>query len=139
MRLRGIVMDLLGRPPMILGMVRMQIPCFPNASGSPPDSRSGFSLLEILIALVVVGIGTSAFLRTRGGLENVMGGSSKMMRAGQLIEKQVESMRIEIARETLKNWPPPDNCFMEAGFKLSRMVSPAFSLKNHAYLREGSA
>ena len=76
-----------------------------------PRSQSGLSLMEILIALVVIGIGVGVFLKMQKGSGSNLAGNSKMMRAGQLVEKHVEAMRIRIARDTIANWPPKDTSY----------------------------
>ncbi len=90
--------------------------------------------MEILIALVVIGLGIGVFLKMEGSSGNSMTGNSKMMRAGQLVEKNIESVRIGIARDTLLNWPPRDTGFTEGGLKLTRKVSAAFSPKDGSAL-----
>lgn len=92
-------------------------------------SQRGLTLMEICIALVVIGIGVGVFLKMQGSSGNSMTGNGKMMRAGQLVEKHIEAIRIGIARDTISNWPPKDTGFTDAGLKLTRKVSAAFSPK----------
>ena len=93
-------------------------------------AQRGLTLMEILIAIAVIGIGVGVFLKMEGSSGSGMAGNSKMMRAGQLIEKHIEGMRISIARDTLDNWPPPDTSYTENGLKLQRTVSAAKSPKD---------
>jgi prepilin-type N-terminal cleavage/methylation domain-containing protein len=94
-----------------------------------PRSQSGLSLMEILIAIVVIGIGVGLFLKMQKGSGSNLAGNSKMMRAGQLVEKHVEAMRIRIARDTIANWPPKDTAYSENVLKLVRKISEARSPK----------
>jgi prepilin-type N-terminal cleavage/methylation domain-containing protein len=99
-----------------------------------PRSQSGLSLMEILIALVVIAIGVGVFLKMQKGSGNNLAGNSKMMRAGQLVEKHIEAMRISIAKDTIGNWPPKDTGFTENLLKLERKITAATSPKTGAAL-----
>ena len=99
-----------------------------------PRSQSGLSLMEILIALVVIGIGVGVFLKMQKGSGTNLAGNSKMMRAGQLVEKHIEAMRISIAKDTLANWPPKDTVYTENLLKIERKVTAAVSPKTGAGL-----
>lgn len=99
-----------------------------------PRFQSGLSLMEILIALVVIAIGVGVFLKMQKGSGSNLAGNSKMMRAGQLVEKHIEAMRIHIAKDTVANWPPKDTAYTEALLKVQRKVSDAFSPKGGAPL-----
>lgn len=96
--------------------------------------QRGLSLIEIMIALVVVGVGIGIFVRLQGNSGSRLSGNSKMMMAGQLVEKNVEAIRINIARDTLANWPPHDTSFTEGRLKLVRKISGANSPKSGAVL-----
>lgn len=99
-----------------------------------PRFQSGLSLMEILIALVVIGIGVGVFLKMQKGSGTNLAGNSKMMRAGQLVEKHVEAMRIRIAKDTIANWPPKDTTYTENLLKLQRKITGATSPKTGAAL-----
>ena len=99
-----------------------------------PRSQNGLTLMEICIALVVIGVGVGVFLKMQGSSGNSMSGNGKMMRAGQLVEKHIEAIRISIARDTISNWPPNDTGFTETGLKLTRKVSAAVSPKDGTVL-----
>jgi hypothetical protein len=66
----------------------------------------GFSLLEALAALLVVGLGIVLFLKVQNMTGHARGTNVKKLAAGKLIEKYVEDTRIAIQRDTLANWPP---------------------------------
>ena len=96
--------------------------------------QSGLSLMEILIALVVIAIGVGVFLKMQKGSGSNLAGNSKMMRAGQLVEKHIEAMRIRIAKDTLVNWPPKDTVYTENLLKLESKITSATSPKTGAVL-----
>jgi prepilin-type N-terminal cleavage/methylation domain-containing protein len=98
------------------------------------DRQAGLSLVEIMIALVVIGIGVGVFLKMQTNSGSNMSGNSKMMRAGQLVEKHIEAIRISVARDTVANWPPEDTTYAENGLKLVRRISEARSPKTGAVL-----
>jgi prepilin-type N-terminal cleavage/methylation domain-containing protein len=93
------------------------------------NRQRGLTLLEIMIAIVVIGIGIGIFLKMQKNSGSNMAGNSKMMRAGQIVEKHVEAIRISIARDTIANWPPRDTTYTENLLKVERKVSEAKSPK----------
>jgi prepilin-type N-terminal cleavage/methylation domain-containing protein len=93
------------------------------------NKQRGLTLLEIMIAIVVIGIGIGIFLKMQKNSGSNMAGNSKMMRAGQIVEKHVEAIRISIARDTIANWPPRDTTYTENLLKVVRKVSAAKSPK----------
>jgi prepilin-type N-terminal cleavage/methylation domain-containing protein len=98
------------------------------------NRQRGLTLLEIMIAIVVIGIGIGIFLKMQKNSGSNMAGNSKMMRAGQIVEKHVEAIRISIARDTIANWPPRDTTYTENLLKVVRKVSAAKSPKTAANL-----
>jgi prepilin-type N-terminal cleavage/methylation domain-containing protein len=97
-------------------------------------SQRGLTLTEIMIAIVVIGIGVGVFLKMQKRSGSNLTGNSKMMRAGQLVEKHVEAIRISIARDTVANWPPHDTSYTENQLKVERKISAAKSPKTGANL-----
>lgn len=98
------------------------------------NRQRGLTLLEIMIAIVVIGIGVGIFLKMQKSSGSNMAGNSKMMRAGQIVEKHVEAIRISIARDTVANWPPRDTTYTESLLKVVRKVTAANSPKTGANL-----
>jgi prepilin-type N-terminal cleavage/methylation domain-containing protein len=96
--------------------------------------QRGLTLLEIMIAIVVIAIGVGLFLKMQKNSGSNMAGNSKMMRAGQIVEKHVEAIRISIARDTIMNWPPHDTAYTEDMLKVDRKISAAKSPKTSANL-----
>jgi Tfp pilus assembly protein PilV len=106
----------------------------PRARPAPAGAQAGISLLEIMIAMVVIGVGVGLFLTMQNRTGSNMSGNGKMMRAGQMVEKHIEAIRIGIARDTMANWPPRDTAYTESGLKVVRTVSEARSPKTAAVL-----
>lgn len=98
------------------------------------NRQRGLTLLEIMIAIVVIAIGIGIFLKMQKSSGSNMTGNSKMMRAGQIVEKHVEAIRISIARDTVANWPPHDTTYTENLLKVERKVKAATSPRTGANL-----
>ena len=87
---------------------------------------SGFSLLEIVIALAIVGfiginimmLQTSSWKRTNT--------SNRLLVSGQMIEKKIEYFRMNIDADPLNNFPPIDGSTSENGINLSWQFSSAY-------------
>lgn len=104
-------------------------------SGHPRrKGQRGLTLMEILIAIVVVGIGVGLFMTLQRNSGSRLAGNSNLLKAGQLIEKHMEAMRISVARDTVSNWPPRDTSYQENRISVVRTVSQARSPKNNALL-----
>jgi prepilin-type N-terminal cleavage/methylation domain-containing protein len=102
------------------------------------DGRRGWSLLEVLAAIVVVGIGVTLFVKVHKMSRQGSTSSNKVMMAGKMIEKHLEDTRILIAKDTTANWPPrsrtiaamaPHNISLEA------VIGPAYSPKDGALVQ----
>jgi hypothetical protein len=63
-------------------------------------------LIEVLAAVVVVGIGLLFFTRVQHSSSRGSGENSRILVAGKMLEKFLEDTRITIARDTIGNWPP---------------------------------
>lgn len=66
----------------------------------------GFSLLEAMAAVLVVGLGITLFVKIQNMTGHARGTNAKMLAAGKMVEKYVEDTRIAIQRDTVANWPP---------------------------------
>jgi prepilin-type N-terminal cleavage/methylation domain-containing protein len=97
--------------------------------------QGGWSLIEVVAAIVVVGIGVSLYVKVNKMSASGSGNNSRILVAGKMIEKHLEDMRITIARDTLRNWPP-GNLSVAASpphrISLVQRVSPAYSPKDGA-------
>ncbi len=96
--------------------------------------QSGLTLLEIMIAVVVVGIGVGLFITLQNSSGSRLAGNSNLLKAGQIVEKHMEAIRISIAGDTVSNWPPGDTTYLENRIKVVRKVSSARSPKTNALL-----
>lgn len=94
-----------------------------------PRGQGGLTLIEILIALVVVGFGVVLFLKMQSSSGTRLSNSSHMLQAGQIVEKHMEAIRVKIAQDTVSNWPPRDTAYVENRLNVVRRVSPARSPK----------
>lgn len=95
--------------------------------------QGGWSLLEVVAAIVVVGLGISLFVKVQGMSSRGSGSNSKHLVAGRMIEKFLEDSRIHIARDTSKHWPPKDTTVQPAAphfITLTSKVSDARSPKD---------
>ncbi len=89
--------------------------------------QKGLTLIEIMVAIIIIGISIGVFLKLRASSGSRLAGNSKMMLAGHLIQKNIEEMRINIAKDSVANWPPRDTNFTEGPLKLDRKILPAKS------------
>ena len=98
--------------------------------------QAGWSLLELLIALVVLGLGVTIFMQLQNRSSNVSRGNSNLQRAAHLIGRHVESLRIAISRDPAA-WPPHDTTLTDPehpDVHLERVVGGAISPKDGAVL-----
>ncbi len=94
----------------------------------PLIKKSGWTLLETLIAIVVIGIGTGVYMRMQGMTGGVTKSNSNLFKAGQMIEKHIEGIRVQVAMDQT-NWIPGDITVLDPPLKLVRTVSNAYSPK----------
>ncbi|MDB5104407.1 MAG: hypothetical protein JWP91_2096 [Fibrobacteres bacterium] len=100
------------------------------------SAQRGWSMLELIVALVVLGTGITVFMRMQGGSSGLSRSNSNMQRASQVIEKHVESMRVRIAQDPA-SWPPKDTVYADSRYSnlaVKRVVGPASSPKDGASL-----
>jgi Tfp pilus assembly protein PilV len=98
-------------------------------------SQRGWSLIEALAAIVVIGIGVSLFVKVQGMTGRNSATNSKILMAGKMIEKNLEDTRIKISKDTVANWPPQSSTIAAAApdfIKLTSTVGPAYSPKDGA-------
>jgi len=89
----------------------------------------GWSLLEVIAAMVIIGIGVVFFVRMQRMNGKQSGNNTRILKAGHLIEKNLEDMRIQIYQDTVTNWPPRDTTIAAGAdkTKLVRTISNALS------------
>jgi prepilin-type N-terminal cleavage/methylation domain-containing protein len=98
-------------------------------------AQRGWSLIEVVAAIVVVGIGITLFTKVQRMTSRTSSTNSKILLAGKMIEQHLEDMRILIARDTLRNFPPVDLTISPSApnnITLVRDISPALSPKDGA-------
>ncbi|MEO7425048.1 MAG: type II secretion system protein [Fibrobacteria bacterium] len=97
--------------------------------------QQGWSLIETLAAIVVVGISVALFTKVQRMTSRDSGTNSKIFLAGKMIEKHLEDIRISISKDTINNFPPKNDSIPAAApsfIKLNTTVSTANSPKDNA-------
>jgi Tfp pilus assembly protein PilV len=94
------------------------------------SQQGGWSLLETIMALVLVGLGLFVWSRVQGASWGQSRDNARMQRAGQLIEQHIEAMRVSFAQNPSTHWPPRDTSFTMGDLNFVRRVSPASSPKD---------
>ena len=97
-------------------------------------SQQGWTLLETMAAAIIIGFGAVLFTQIQFASNNQSRRNTDLLKAGQLIESQIDSLRTYIARDTLNNW----TAFVAATsvrstigrITINRTVSTAYSPKN---------
>ena len=106
-----------------------------NVSGKDNFQR-GWSLIETLAAIVVVGIGITLFAKVQRMTGRDSSVNSKILIAGKMIEDQIENVRINIAQNPTTNFPPSSGSSSASAsnnwIKLVWTVSTAYSPKDGA-------
>lgn len=97
---------------------------------APSLTQSGLTLMETLIAIVVFGAGVGLFMKMQNSTWLNVRGNSSLLRAGQIVEKQVEATRMSVYRDTTRYWPPADTAYEENGISLEQTVMEARSPKD---------
>jgi Tfp pilus assembly protein PilV len=103
--------------------------------GEAPRRQDGWSLLEALAAIVVVGIGITLFTKVQRMTSRDSSTNSRILMAGKMIEKHLEDTRILIAKDTVANWPPKSKTIAAKApnnITLVSTISPALSPKDGA-------
>ena len=66
--------------------------------------EAGWSLIETLAAIVIVGIGIAIFTRIQTMTRSGSRKNSDLLMAGHMIESDIDSLRTFIAKDTTNNW-----------------------------------
>lgn len=102
--------------------------------GKSGSWESGLSLLEVMAALVILVVAIALFMKFEGRSRITFSSSSNLMNAGQLLEGQIEAIRIHIAQDTVHNWPPEDSLWKEKGITIRRSFTAVVSPMDGAAL-----
>ncbi len=94
------------------------------------EPENGWTLIETLAAIVIIGIGIALFTRIQIMTRSTSKYNSNLLKAGHLIEANIDSIRTWIARDTLNNWPPSNGSATVGVITLTSTVSAASSPKD---------
>jgi prepilin-type N-terminal cleavage/methylation domain-containing protein len=86
---------------------------------------SGFTLIEILMTIMIVGVIALNIMMFQTSSWKRTSSSNKLLVAGQMIERQIEYLRMKIDSDPINNFPPHDSTITENGIKLSWNISSA--------------
>ena len=88
-------------------------------------SNSGFTLTEIMVAIVIIGIfGVSfTFIQTSSWGQSIF--ATRTLVAGHMIEKDIEGMRNTVAMSPTTNFPPTNATYTHSGVTLDRQIQSA--------------
>lgn len=103
----------------------------------PSGASRGWSLLETLVAVVVLGMGVLMYMRMQGRASGMARMNSDLVKAGQILEQHVEGLRVRISRDPVGNWPPKDTSYFDPDldrFTVDRRVKQVRSPKDGAML-----
>lgn len=92
-------------------------------------NHSGFTLVEVLITIAVVGVIALNLMMFQTSSWKRTASSNKLLVAGQMIEKQVEYIRMNIDADPYINFPPHDSSIIENGITLRWSFSSAYRPK----------
>ena len=97
------------------------------------QSKRGWSLLEVLAALLIISFGVALFVKLQGNTRKQSTTNTRILKAGHKIERYLEDMRIAIAQNPTTNWPANGIVTIAAdadSITLIREVSDAASPKD---------
>jgi hypothetical protein len=81
-------------------------------------SESGFAIMEVILIMVVIGIIAANIMVLQKSSWKMSGSSNKLLLAGQMVDRQVETMRMFVDRNPSSNFPPHDSSITENGITL---------------------
>jgi Tfp pilus assembly protein PilV len=85
--------------------------------------NNGFAIMEIILIMVVIGIIAANIMTLQQSSWSMSGSSNKLLLAGQIIDRQVEELRMYVDRDPSTNFPPSDSSFTENGITLKWKLS----------------
>ena len=69
------------------------------------NPKRGWSLIEVLAAMVIIALGVVLFVKIQGMTGQQSKTSARILKAGHMIEKHLEDLRISIAQDSVAYWP----------------------------------
>lgn len=97
--------------------------CNKNVHKKIPVYSDGFAIMEIILVMVVIGIIAANIMTLQKSSWSMSGSSNKLLLAGQMIDRQVEMMRMFVDRNPSANFPPRDSSLTENGIHLQWTIS----------------
>jgi hypothetical protein len=85
--------------------------------------NAGFAIMEIILIMVVIGIIAANIMALQKSSWSMSGSSNKLLLAGQMVDKQIEQLRMFVDRNPSTNFPPRDSSITENGIKLKWTIS----------------
>ena len=85
----------------------------------------GFSLLEVLVSMVIVGIIGVLIFSIQTSSWKMSTSSNRAIVAGHMVERQIEMMRLNISQNQDLYFPPVNGSTVENGVTLGWVVSNA--------------
>lgn len=87
---------------------------YTSNSGNTAGASSGFTLLEVLFAVMVVGVAAIVVSRLQQNTWSGTRHNNARHMAVQLVGRQVETARFMIALDTAAYWPPTDSSYYDS-------------------------
>ena len=94
----------------------------------PGRKNAGFTLLEILIAMAILGISTGVFLNAAWSAWTETRNANHLYLAGHLIEKRIEALRIDIEKNPAAGYWPGNSTVTDGGITVSWVLSPPIDI-----------
>ena len=85
----------------------------------PLTISSGFAIMEVILMLVIIGIIGSSTIMLHRSSWKTSSISNRMLIAGQMIERQIEELRMQVDADPENNFPVDDGSITENGITVS--------------------
>jgi Tfp pilus assembly protein PilV len=83
----------------------------------------GFAMMEVILVMVVIGIIGANIIALQNSTWKSSSSSNKLLLAGQMIDRQIERLRMHIDKNPESNFPPSDSSVTDNGITLNWKVS----------------
>lgn len=105
--------------PRICTRIRSFAKRFPTGIFRQRNGCSGFAIMEVILMLVIIGIIGSSTIMLQRSSWKASGLSNRMLIAGQMIERQIEELRMHVDADPENNFPIEDGSMTENGITVS--------------------